>query len=101
MSSLRYYGTRKTVTYGGSWGSILDSIDCGALYFGKIHILPKYVGDLANVYKYLQGWCSEDRDRLFPVVPSDRTRGNGQKLKHRRVPLNLRNHFFAMRVTEH
>ena len=35
------------------------------------------------------------------VVPSDRTRGNGHKLKHRGFPVNTRKHFFPVRVTEH
>jgi len=35
------------------------------------------------------------------VVPSDRIRGNGHKLKHRRFPLNISKHFFTVRVTEH
>jgi len=54
-------------------------------------------GDLPNGYKYLQGGCQENGS----VVPSNRTRGNGHKLKHRKFCLNMRKNFFCLRVMEH
>ena len=53
------------------------------------------LGDLINVYKYLQGECKENGGRLFPVVPSDRTRGSGYTLKHRRFPWNIMKRFLG------
>jgi len=58
-------------------------------------------GDLIIASKYLKGGCQEDGARLFSVVPSNRTRGNGHKPKHEKFQMNMRKNFFALRVTEH
>ena len=53
------------------------------------------------MYKHLKGGNEEERARLFSVVPTDRTRGNGRKLKTRKFHLNIRKHFFTLRVVRY
>jgi len=61
----------------------------------------RLLGDLINASKYLKGGCQEDGARLFSVVPSETTRGNRHKLKHRKFHLNRRKNFSTLRVVEH
>ncbi|GAB0186115.1 mitochondrial enolase superfamily member 1 [Grus japonensis] len=54
-------------------------------------------------HQYLEipkGGSKEDRARLFLVMSSDRIRGNGHKLKYRRLHLSIRKKIFTVRVTE-
>ena len=53
------------------------------------------------MYKYLKRGCEKDRATLLSVLSSDRTRGSGHRLKHRRFHLNISKLFFTVRVTEH
>lgn len=58
-------------------------------------------GDLINVHKFLMGGFQEDEVRHFSVVPSDRTRGKGHKMQHRKFCLSMSKKFFTVMVTEH
>jgi len=48
--------------------------------------------NLINVYKHTMGGRKAVGPRLFSVVPANRTRENGQKLKHRKLHLNIGGH---------
>jgi len=61
----------------------------------------KAQGDLINADKYLKGGCEENGARLLPMVPSDRTRGSGHRLKRGRFPFNMRKHLFIQRMAKH
>ena len=41
-------------------------------------------GDFIHVYKFLVGECEKDEARFFSVVPTDRVRGSGHRLKCRK-----------------
>lgn len=43
----------------------------------------------------------KDSARFFSVVPSDRMSSSGDKLKHKKFHLSMRETFFALRVAKH
>jgi len=55
-------------------------------------------GGLIAAFQYLKGAYRKDGEGLFTKAYSDRTRGNGCKLKEGRFRLDIRKKFFTMRV---
>ena len=49
----------------------------------------------------MKGVYKQQEERLFMRVDSDRTRGNGFKLRQGRFRLNIRRNFFTQRVVTH
>lgn len=54
---------------------------------------------MSLIYKFLKGACKEDRGNLTSLVSSDKSRGNGNNQKHRRLHLNVSEHYFTVGMT--
>jgi len=58
-------------------------------------------GDLITAFQYLKEAYKKAGEGLFTRACSNRTRGNGFKLKEGRCRLNIRKKFFTVRVERH
>lgn len=66
---------------------------------GLFILEKRWLGGVSSMCVNPSWGSKEDRARLSSVVPRDRTRGSGHKLKYSK--LNERKHVFTVRVVEH
>lgn len=82
----------KRLSYGKSLRALYISLEILRKMSGLFSLEKKRLRGVNNisVYKYFMRENDDEGSRLFLVVPSDRTRGNGHELKSTKFHLNRR-----------
>ena len=57
-------------------------------------------GDLIMAFQYIKGDYKHEGNQLFTWIGSDRTKGNGFKLKEGRFILDMRGRFFTEKMVK-
>jgi len=84
--------------------SFYSFISCSVFIFFLIKVFCTVEktegGDLINAYQYLMSGSQVAGAMLCLAMPSIRTRGRGHRLEHGKFHLNMREKFFAVRLTD-
>ena len=65
------------------------------------HCKSLNVVEIFFAFQHLKGEYKQEGEQMFMKVDTDRTRGNGSKLRQGRFRLDVRRKFFTRRVVTH
>jgi len=100
MQILEQFNSR----FWGKWYTkmlLCGEIKIFTYFFNVVPMARFWISQVSAFFQYLNGVYKKAGEVLFTRVWSDRTRGNGFKLKEGRLRLGIRKKFFTMRVMKH